>query len=97
MWYQFILENSHFAINMFAALVFLAVAWLHFDAWLESRAAREGFRFLGFVILAVSFVAHAVLLEGVVFAIPLLNCFVGQPLFFTRRFFWTNLVASSFN
>jgi hypothetical protein len=60
---QFILENTHFALNLVAALVFFAIFWLYFDAWTGRKALKEVPRLLGFLLLTLSFIAHAVFLE----------------------------------
>lgn len=67
MWTQFFLENIHFALNMFAALVFFAVFWLYFDAWLGRKTLKEGLRSLGLILLSISFVIHAATIEITVF------------------------------
>ncbi len=63
MWYQFYLENIHFALNLFAALVFFAVSYLYFDAWMGRRSGKELLKALGFLLLSLSFVVYASLLE----------------------------------
>jgi hypothetical protein len=63
MWTQFILENVHFAINLLAFLVFFAIAWLYFDAWLGRKTLRESLRWLGFLLLSLSFLVSAISLE----------------------------------
>jgi hypothetical protein len=60
---QFALQNFHFAISLFAGLVFFAIAWLYFDAWLERKSTREIPKFLGFFLLSISFVVYASLVE----------------------------------
>lgn len=63
MWNQFFLENAHFALNMFTALVFFAVFWLYFDAWLGRKTIREGLRCTGLFLLSISFIIHATIIE----------------------------------
>jgi len=62
---QFIEQNLHFAIGLFAALVFFAVFWLYFDAWIASaeRPRKDFFKWLGFLLVAVSFVPYATIIE----------------------------------
>ncbi len=61
---QFFGQNLHFAINLFAALVFFAVFWLYFDAWLaKKRASKDTYKWLGFLIVSISFVVNATLIE----------------------------------
>jgi len=79
---QFIYINLHFTINLIAALVFFAIAWLYFDAWTTQKKPQNTIRWLGFTLLSVSFVAHATLIE--------------QPLFQSHlvRILLPNLVAT---
>lgn len=60
---QFFGQNIHFAISLFAALVFFAVFWLHFDAWTAKKQLREAVNWLGFLLLALSFVVSATIIE----------------------------------
>lgn len=64
MWYQFLWENFHFAINLFTALAFFSIFWLYFDAWTERKTLKEGLKILGFLLLSLSFLAHAVFIES---------------------------------
>jgi hypothetical protein len=61
--FQFFLVNAHFTINLLAALVCFAVSWLYFDAWLTARDYRESTKSLGFLMLSISFVLHATVIE----------------------------------
>ena len=63
--FQFFAQNLHFAITLFAALVFFAVFWLYFDAWLGlgHRRDRSILKWGGFVLLSLSFVAEATVIE----------------------------------
>jgi hypothetical protein len=62
---QFFGQNLHFAISLFASLVFFAVFWLYFDAWVSKkpRNSREIFKWLGFLLVSVSFLIHATIIE----------------------------------
>ncbi len=60
---QFFGQNIHFAINLFAALVFFAVFWLYLDTWTSKHSKKELFKFLGFLTLSVSFLVHATFIE----------------------------------
>jgi len=73
MWSQFLLENFHFAINLFAALAFFSVFWLYLDAWIERKTLKEGFKILGFLFLSISFLLHATLIESSSFGTSLLD------------------------
>lgn len=64
MWSQFLLENAHFAVNLFTALVLFAVFWLYYDAWTQHKPVKEGFRILGFFLLSLSYVIQATSIEG---------------------------------
>lgn len=64
MWLQFFLENARFGINLFAALVFFAVGWLYFDAWQEAKEKKEQVKYLGFFILALSFLLAGTKVES---------------------------------
>lgn len=63
MWGPFFFENLHFAVNFFAALVFFAMFWLYFDAWLERKEWNQVPKLLGILSLSLSFVIHATQLE----------------------------------
>jgi hypothetical protein len=65
---QFLLENLHFAINLFAALVFFAVCWLYLDAWLETKEHKELFKIIGFGLFSLAFLIHATYIEQSVLA-----------------------------
>jgi hypothetical protein len=64
MWLQFFLENLHFAINLLAALIFFAIAWLYLDAWMGRKTFRESVRWVGFLLLSFSFLVSAVSIES---------------------------------
>lgn len=59
MLWQFFLENVRFALNLLFALSLFAVGWLYFDAWRERKETKEQFRFIGFFLLALSFLLAA--------------------------------------
>lgn len=75
MWIQFLLENAHFAINIFASLVTFAVFWLYLDAWRARNIPKELPRIFGYFLLSVSFIFHALLLETAVGATPIFGIF----------------------
>src|SRR5688500_17382661 len=60
---SFILQNVHFALNIFASFVFFAVFWLHLDAWLGRKRSSETIKLSGLLFLSVSFLLHALVLE----------------------------------
>src|SRR5260221_1189153 len=53
---QFILQNAHFALDIFAAFVFFAAFWLFFDGWTTERQKKNMWKFIGFLLLSLSFV-----------------------------------------
>lgn len=73
MWIQFFLENVHFAINLFVALVIFAVFWLYFDAWTVKKALRGVPMVLGFILLAISFALSAVFIETTILSTSVLG------------------------
>ena len=70
---QFLSINGHFTLNLLAALVFFAVAWLYFDAWLGRHDYREGTKSLGFILLSISFVIHATAVESHLISSPIIS------------------------
>jgi hypothetical protein len=64
MWTQFIYANIHFALNLSTALVFFAVFWLHLDAWSLRKDSYDTFKIIGFLLLAVSYIVHALYVES---------------------------------
>jgi hypothetical protein len=71
MWLQFLFEQTRFAIHIFAALVFFAVFWLHFDAWNIRKTTPGTLRILGFGFLALSFLTSAILVESTILDAPI--------------------------
>src|SRR5437868_3630342 len=62
---QFLGQNLHFAISLFAALVFFAVFWLYFDAWLGGgrKQSKDIYKWAGFLLVSLSFVVHATVID----------------------------------
>jgi hypothetical protein len=60
---QFIVQDIHFAISLFAALTFFAVFWLIFDAWTVHRELKELLKASGFLLLAAGFLAYSAVIE----------------------------------
>lgn len=58
----FLLQNVHFALNLFAAFVFFAVFWLHLDAWTMRKTKRQTIKLVGFLGLSFSYLLHALVL-----------------------------------
>lgn len=63
MWYQFLAQNAYFALHIVAALVCMSVAWLYLDAWTNKRAKKELFKWVGFGLLAISFLVQSTVIE----------------------------------
>ncbi len=59
---QFLGQNLHFSISLFAALVFFAVFWLYIDAWSIKRKRIELIKAISFLLVAVSFILHSVVI-----------------------------------
>lgn len=72
MWWQFVGQNIHFIIHLFAALICLGVAWLYLDAWTNQHSLKELLRWTGFLLLGLSQFVQATTIEQTV---------LGQPLF----------------
>ncbi len=60
---QFFSQNIHFAVNLFAALVFFAVFWLYLDAWLNKKSSRELVKWVGALLISISFLVQATQIE----------------------------------
>lgn len=80
MWYQFLWENFHFAVNLFTSLAFFSIFWLYFDAWVERKTFKEGLKILGFLLLSLSFLAHAVLIESSSLSVSVLGSGFGEQI-----------------
>lgn len=74
--FQFFSQNFHFALNLLAGLVFFAVFWLYFDAWQVKKHKSEVYKWLGFGLLAASFLLHATNVEQALFG----DTFLGEKL-----------------
>lgn len=61
--YFFLLNNLHFALEMFGMLVFFMVAWLALDSWLIRRNFVAASRGLGFSLLGIGNAFHALAVE----------------------------------
>jgi hypothetical protein len=85
MWIQFFLENAHFAINLFVALVLFAVFWLYLDAWLPRKNSKDVIRLVGYFLLSVSFLIRAVYVESSILASPLLTAVASEWLLAATR------------
>ncbi len=62
--WQFISQNLHFAVNLFAGLVCFAMFWLIYDAWTVRRDRPDLLRLGGFMLLAVGFLLQATQAAG---------------------------------
>jgi hypothetical protein len=59
----FYLQNLHFALNIFVAMVMSWCFWLYLDVWVLRKSLKESLKLLGFFILTISFLIHAFSLE----------------------------------
>lgn len=66
------LENVHFAVNLFTALVFFAVFWLYYDAWQEKREFKVTVKLIGFFLLSLSFVMESIVVESTILTTPIM-------------------------
>lgn len=70
---QFILQNGHFALSLFTALVFFAVSWLYLDAYFAIKNKKDLFKVIGFWLLSISFLVHSTNIENVILTNSFLN------------------------
>ncbi|MEK7595069.1 MAG: cache domain-containing protein [Patescibacteria group bacterium] len=63
MWYPFILQNLHFALNVFGSLVMFSIAWLYFDATKGRKTVKDILKIFGFLLLAFSFFLCSLVIE----------------------------------
>jgi hypothetical protein len=61
---QFVGQNLHFAIYLFAALACFAAGWLYFDAWTERRTRIDFPKWSGFFLLAIGFLVQGAVWES---------------------------------
>lgn len=78
MWFDFFLENAHFAVNIGAAGIFFAIFWLYADAWMTRKTARELLKLAGFFLLVVSFIIHATRVESAIISSALLGMYAND-------------------
>jgi hypothetical protein len=94
MWSQFLLENFHFAVNLFAALAFFSIFWLYFDAWVDRKTLKEGLKIFGFLLLSLSFLAHAILVESPTLTVSLFSSgLIEQTAILMRNFGYLFLIV----
>jgi hypothetical protein len=55
----FLINNFHFALELFGAVVFLTATWLTFDAYFAQKDASTLFRAIGFGLVSLSNIIHA--------------------------------------
>src|SRR3989344_2980454 len=73
MWIQFILQNLHFAIGVFASLTLFSVFWLYWDAWVDRKNFKEGVKIFGYLVLSLSFLLNATSYENEIFKLVVLG------------------------
>lgn len=66
MWYSFVLQNVHFALYIFGALVCFAMCWLYVDAWKQSHTIRDFVRIIGLSLISISYIFSALFVETVI-------------------------------
>jgi len=89
---QFFLQNLHFALGLFAALIFFAAAWLYFDAWTIKKNKKDGLKILGFLALCLSFVVSSTHIEQTILQNSALNqTFILNASFILRVFGYLTL------
>lgn len=96
MWYQFFLEQAHFSINLLASLIFFGVCWLYLDAWSGRRNTVGALRWVGFLLLSLSFLIFATEVESTILASPLFNQHILAFLFLITRGAGYIFITSSF-
>ncbi|MDB5185700.1 MAG: hypothetical protein JWL85_223 [Candidatus Saccharibacteria bacterium] len=60
---QFLAQNVHFTISLFASLILFAVFWLVFDAWTVRKEKKELVKWVGFLFLSIGFLLYAAVIE----------------------------------
>lgn len=60
----FLLQNFHFAINIFGALALFSIAWLYYDAWTVKKSGKDLYKIIGFIFLSISFFSHSLFIES---------------------------------
>jgi hypothetical protein len=60
---QFFGQNLHFIVSLLMALAAFSVFWLIFDAGKDRREAKELFKWVGFLLLAVGFLLYAAIVN----------------------------------
>ena len=82
---QFILENLHFGLNLFSALVFFAVSWLYLDAWFAKKSLKDSLKITGFTLISLSFILHSTHLEQGLIASSVVDAQIGAFLYLLLR------------
>jgi len=60
---QYIWQNLHFVISLWAAMVFFAVFWLYLDAWTVKKHRKDIFKWGGALLLSISFLIESTVIE----------------------------------
>lgn len=66
MWYQFVLQNVHFAAYVFGALVCFSMCWLYVDAWKQSHKLHDSARIIGLSLISISYLLSALFVESTI-------------------------------
>ncbi|HSX57840.1 MAG TPA: cache domain-containing protein [Candidatus Saccharimonadales bacterium] len=91
---QFFLQNFHFALDLFFALVTFAIFWLYFDAWTVAKKFRDLSKSLGFLLVALSFVVQATIVEEAFFGQGLLGNYAEMLAVFLRLIGYLGIIYS---
>lgn len=91
---QFFAQNLHFAINLLTALVMLMIGLLYFDSWLNKKQSKELYRWIGFLLLVVTYLLNATVLEKTFFSEGIISRYSEVVANFTH-FFGYVLIAIS--
>src|SRR3954464_8976922 len=60
---QYIGQNAHFAVCLFASMVFFAVFWLYLDAWTVKKNPKDALKWIGALLVSVSFLVQSTVIE----------------------------------
>lgn len=91
---SFILNNLHFTVEIIGALVFFVMAWLAADAYAILKQARPLLRTIGFALLGVAQLLHALVPGDDLYALLSAVLFLAGLLFVLTSFFTGPKTAS---
>lgn len=91
---QFFGQNLHFALDLFFSLILFAVFWLYFDAWTVRKKSREVYKWLGFLLLSLSFLIQATVIEQSILGTSLFGDYTETVSIVLRLIGYLSVVAS---